>query len=181
MSNRPQPAPPRPTHLYLAHFRVRHHQLDPLGHVNNAAYLNFLEQAAIDHAAAGGYDVPRLQQIGGLFIARRHEIDFLRPAFAGDWLRIVTWAVEIHGARAVRAYELRRLPPAETAPGPPPDTLVDPDHPGRLAGELIVRARTEWAFVDAATGRPRRVPPDLRAAFLRDAPAGGQPLAPNHG
>jgi acyl-CoA thioesterase FadM len=39
--------PPR----FLAHVRVRFHDVDALGHVNNAAYLTFLEQAAIDHAA----------------------------------------------------------------------------------------------------------------------------------
>ena len=170
MSYRPQPAPPRPTHLYLAHFRVRHHQLDPLGHVNNAAYLNFLEQAAIDHAAAAGYDVDHLRRLGGLFIARRHEIDFLRPAFAGDWLRVATWAVDIHGARAIRAYEVFRLPAAAAAGSPPSDTLADPNALAHLPGELTVRARTEWAFVDAKTGRPRRVPTELRSAFLRVPP-----------
>ncbi len=74
----------QPRHRYLAHFRVRFHELDPLAHVNNAAYVNFLEQAAIDHAAAAGYDLERLRRVGGLFIARRHEIDFLRPVLAGQ-------------------------------------------------------------------------------------------------
>ena len=158
----------RATHVYLAHFRVRHHQLDPLGHVNNAAYLNFLEQAAIDHAAAAGYDVPRLRELGGLFIARRHEVDYLRPAQAGDWLRVVTWAVDLHGARAVRAYEIRRLPAAELTAGPPRDALLPPAALPDPSGDLIVRARTEWAFVDVATGRPRRIPAEMRSAFLRN-------------
>ena len=44
----------RAWHVYVAHFRVRFSDLDPLGHVNNAVYLNFLEQAAIDHATITG-------------------------------------------------------------------------------------------------------------------------------
>jgi len=158
----------RPVHAYVAHFRVRHHQLDPLGHVNNAAYLNFLEQAAIDHAAAAGYDVARLRATGGLFIARRHEIDFVRPAFAGDRLRVATWPVELRGARAIRAYEVRRLERSDDPGVTPPDALIDPAELAALGGDVIVRARTEWAFVDDRTGRPRRIPAEVRAAFLHD-------------
>lgn len=163
------PTPPegRARHLYLAHVRVRFHELDPLGHVNNAAYLNFLEQAAIDHAAAAGYDIGRLRAIGGLFIARRHEVDFLRPAYAGEWLRVVTWPFDMRGARALRAYEIRRLPIGPDS-SPPTDRLIDPtERP--TEGDLVVRARTEWAFVDADAGRPRRIPAELAADFLARA------------
>ena len=156
----------RAAHVYVAHFRVRHHQLDPLGHVNNATYLNFLEQAAIDHAAAAGFGVERLRELGGVFIARRHEVDYLRPALAGDWLRVLTWAVDLHGARAVRAYQIRLLDP-EAAAGPPRDGLVAPDALPSGSGEVVVQARTEWAFVDAESGRPRRIPSEIRAGFLR--------------
>ena len=157
-------------HVYLAHFRVRYHQLDPLGHVNNATYLNFLEQAAIDHTAAAGYDVERLREIGGVFIARRHEVDFLRPAYAGDWLQVATWAVEVYGARALRSYEVSRLPARGLAAGWPCDSLTVGSARAQGEGELIVRAKTEWAFVDLERRRPRRVPAELVAAFLPGDP-----------
>lgn len=163
----PPPSLAGATHVYLAHFRVRHHQLDPLGHVNNATYLNYLEQAAIDHAAAGGYDVERLRALGGLFIASRHEIDFLRPAVAGDWLRVTTWGLALHGARALRAYEIHRLSAAELALGPPRDRLLAPAAVPPPTADLLVRAQTHWAFVDPATNRPRRIPAALRDAFVR--------------
>jgi acyl-CoA thioester hydrolase len=156
----------RSRHVYLAHFRVRFNELDPLGHVNNAAYLTYLEQAAIDHAAAECYDAAHLRQLGGVFIARRHEIDYLRPAVEGDWLRVTTWPADLAGARATRAYEIGRLTPDELAAGPPQDGL----HPAATnrapAGDLIVQARTEWAYVDIVTGRPQRVPLEVIAAFL---------------
>lgn len=76
---------------FIAHVRVRFHDCDPLGHVNNAVYLGYLEQAAIDHAAAMNWPASRLQdEFGALFVARRHEIDFLRPAFENDVLEILT-------------------------------------------------------------------------------------------
>ena len=37
--------------------RVRHHEMDAFGHVNNAVYLNYVEEAAVDHARENGLDL----------------------------------------------------------------------------------------------------------------------------
>jgi acyl-CoA thioester hydrolase len=154
----------RARHLYLAHFRVRFHELDPLGHVNNAVYLNYLEQTAIDHADAEGYGAATLRDLGGVFIARRHEITYLRPAVENDVLRVTTWPADMSGARAIRAYEITRLP-VESGQSIPADGIRDlADTPA--VGEVIVSAQTEWAFVDPVSGRPRRIPVVVRDAFL---------------
>src|SRR5918998_6974370 len=93
---------------FAAYFRVRHYEADAIGHVNNAAYLHYLEQAAIEHSAAVGYPLGRYREMGTLFIVRRREIEYIRPASPGDVLEVVTWAEEIRGPRAVRAYEVYR-------------------------------------------------------------------------
>jgi len=152
-----------PPHGYAAYFRVRHHEMDALGHVNNAVYLNYLEQAGIEHSAALGYDGERLRELGGLFIARRHEIDYLRPAMAGDLLVVVTWIGEQKGAQAVRAYVLGRLDQQDG--GIPADHFLAPGF--ALPTTPLVRARTYWAWVGVADGRPRRLPAELREAFQR--------------
>lgn len=153
-------------HVYVAHFRVRNHELDSRGHVNNATYLNYLEQAAIDHAAAGGFSEERLREIGGVFVARRHEIDYLQPARAGDWLRVVTWPVDLGAAKAVRAYEISRLT-NQIVGSPPADGIHAPSEI-ELASDPIAKAQTIWAFVDVLSGRPRRMPPEILSEFLRD-------------
>lgn len=160
----PPGGPPPDIHGYVAHVRVRHHELDALGHVNNAAYLNYLEQAGIEHSTALGYGGERLRQLGGLFIARRHEIDYLRPALAGDLLQIVTWIGEQRGAQAVREYALARLATADRQ-NLPADRFLAPGF--ALPEAILVRARTYWVWVGADDGRPRRPPPDLRTAFQR--------------
>src|SRR5918995_4585823 len=102
---------PDPEHpAFETYFRVRFHEVDSLGHVNNAAYLNYVEQAAIDHATFLGLDLQRLQRLGGVFVARRHEIEYLKPTFAGDVLRVVTWLGEPRGARVDRRYLVYREP-----------------------------------------------------------------------
>ena len=91
MSHDPGLIPDLHVPAFETYFRVRFHEVDALGHVNNAAYLNYLEQAAIDHATFLGLDLQRLQELGGVFVARRHEVVFLKPTFTGDLLRVVTW------------------------------------------------------------------------------------------
>jgi acyl-CoA thioester hydrolase len=157
---------PQPRGVFLLTVRVRFHELDPLGHVNNAVFLTYLEEAAIEHAAAAGWPSSRLREHGGVFIARRHEIDFLQPAIEGDLLQVRTWAESMSGARALRAYEITRLDRAEGG-SPPQDGLVDAANVEPIARDrLLVRARTEWAFVDVAAGRPRRIPAAVRDDFL---------------
>ncbi|MDQ3856370.1 MAG: acyl-CoA thioesterase [Chloroflexota bacterium] len=155
-------APPR----FAAYFRVRHYEADALGHVNNATYLHYLEQAAIEHSAALGYTLERYRQLGALFIVRRHEIEYLQPAAPGEIVQVVTWAVEMQGARATRAYEVYRYGVGQPAGGSavPPDGFLGANDESRA--QLLVRARTLWVYIDVARGRPRRIPEALTADFL---------------
>lgn len=162
MSNGPEPGEGGDAPAYAAWFRVRFHEVDSLGHVNNASYLNYIEQAAIDHATHLGLDLPRLEALGGVFVAHRHEIVFHRPAFAGDLLRVETWLDPPTGARVVRNYRVYHEPDA--APGT--ERAGQPiDAPLRGAGgELVVSAMTEWVFA-SPSGRPRRIPQEVVALF----------------
>jgi acyl-CoA thioester hydrolase len=155
MSADPGPAPASGAPVFETYIRVRFHEVDALGHVNNAAYLNYLEQAAIDHASTLGLDLPRLRELGGVFVARRHEITFLKPAFAGDLLRVLTWLGKPRGARIERHSLVSREA----------DARAGTAFTGRLRegpleldqGTLVVRATTEWVFADPR-GQPRRIP-----------------------
>ena len=120
-----------------------------LGHVNNAVYLHYLEQAAWEHSEYLGVTLARYDELGGVFVMRKLEIDYLRPAVAGDTLEIMTWAHEMHGPRAVRKYEIAHA-----------DT-----------GKVLVRATALWAWIERATGRPRPMPPGLIELFSRPASA----------
>ncbi len=147
---------------FETYFRVRFHEVDALGHVNNAAYLNYLEQAAIDHATFLGLDLPRLQELGGVFVARRHEIVFVKPTFAGDLLRIITWLGEPRGARVERRYLVLRdlVSPTEVAVAGRPATWS-----GMPADErLVAQATTEWVFA-SRQGQPRRIPNEVIRLF----------------
>ena len=130
--------PPR----YSLRLQVPEADIDLLGHTNNVAYLRYLERAAIEHASALGFDLEHLRELGGFFVVRKHEIEYLRPTIAGDELEILTWVESMEATRTTRRYEIY-----DAATGLP-----------------VVRAATLWIWTDF-NGRPRRIPQVMRDAF----------------
>jgi acyl-CoA thioester hydrolase len=88
-----------------------------------------------------GFPLNRLLATGGAFVARRHEIDYIRPTFLGDRLTVRTRVTGMGGARSIREVSIVR------------------------GEDEVARSRTEWAFVDLKTARPRRVPEEILRAF----------------
>lgn len=111
--------------------------IDDLGHVNNAIYLVWLQEAAIAHSTANGWPIDRYRELNAGWIARAHNIEYRQSAFAGDRLRITTWVSGVRKVVSWRRYVIHRCED----------------------GAVIAEAETKWAFVDFTEFRPRRVPP----------------------
>lgn len=158
----------KPVSVLHTYVRVRFQECDPLGHVNNAVYITYLEQAAIDHAALANWPANRLlHECGAVFVAHRHEIQFHHSARENDVLEIITWPERASGARVTRRYRVYRvdqdpytIPPASLVTGE--DTAV------RDLYDLVVEATTDWALIDTNRNRPVRIPPNLIHDFLRE-------------
>jgi acyl-CoA thioester hydrolase len=116
---------------------------DELGHVNNVRWLAFVAELAGAHASLRGSDNDSLREQGALWIVRRHEIDYHRSALPGEEIVEETWVETMSGARSVRHSVFSRA-----------------DGAG-----VLVSAVTTWAYVDAKTQRPRRIPAEMIAAF----------------
>ena len=128
---------------FITQLRVRHYEMDALGHVNNAVYQHYLEQAAIEHSEHMGLSIERYRELGGVFVMRRLEIEYLRPSAAGNMLEIATWSEKMRGSRGTRRYEIRQV--------------------GK--DELLVVAEALWVWVDVTTMRPRPIPNLVLDAF----------------
>jgi len=126
---------------YISTRDVGDEDIDDLGHVNNIAYVRWIQDVAVAHSAAVGLGFDKYLAMGGVFVIRRHEIDYLRPLVRGDHVEVRTWIATVHAAKCARATEIRK------------------------DGQAVVRALTTWGFIDAATGRPTRIPDDVRVAF----------------
>jgi acyl-CoA thioester hydrolase len=123
--------------------------IDELGHVSNLVYLRWVLDAALAHSTAAGWDHAAYRALGGVFVVRRHEIEYLAAVFAGDAIEVVTWVAEWRGVTCQRHTSIRR---------------------GADRRE-VARAITRWAFIDLATGRPRKIPDELRGPFETAATA----------
>jgi acyl-CoA thioester hydrolase len=117
--------------------------IDALGHASNIAFVRWIQDVAVAHSEAVGFHLGRYVDVGGVFVVRRHEVDYLRPALRGERLVVRTRIDSAQAAKCERATEIAR----------------------EADGEVLARARTIWGYVEAKTGRPARIPNEVRVAF----------------
>ncbi len=118
-------------------------EADILGHANNVAYVEWMQQAALAHSAALGWPWQRYQQCRCGWVVRCHQIEYRRPAMPGDEIVVETWIATMQKVTSVRRYRICRV----------------------ADGKLLADAETKWAFVNFATGQPVRIPADISNAF----------------
>ena len=129
--------------IYSKRFAVPSAAIDRQGHVNNLAYVAWMQDVAIEHSAAVGWPMDRYLTLGAGWVVRSHFVEYLRPAFAGERLAIHTWVPEFSQRSTPRRYLFVR----------------EDDQ------QLLAQAETRWVFVDLVTGRRRALPEELVAAF----------------
>jgi acyl-CoA thioester hydrolase len=116
--------------------------VDENGHVNNVFYVQWMQDAAVRHyEAMGGTGLT--QALGATWVVRSHLVEYLRPAFEGERIRVSTWVANLRRVRSLRRYRFVRL----------------------ADGQLLVRGETDWVFVDATSGAPRAVPVEVAGLF----------------
>ena len=126
---------------FLLRVRAEPADIDGLGHVSNLVYLRWVLEAALAHSTAKGLDEAAYKARGQGWVVRRHEIDYLRAAFAGDVLVVETRVASIAAASSTRRTRILR------------------------EGEVLARAATNWAYVDFRTSRPMRIPEEVKSLF----------------
>lgn len=130
--------------------QVRTYELDGLGHVNNAMYARYLEEAAVRASGDAGFTFDWYIEHGTVWLVRSLALRYYAPAVYGDELEITTWVADGRRVSSHRDYAIHRV----------------------RDGELVLRARANWVYVDRATLRPVRIPQEIYDAF---APAGETP------
>src|SRR5689334_25369565 len=91
--------------IFTYSFTVPDNVIDENGHVNNVAYVQWMQDAAIRHAEALTDYTPAENTT---WYAREHRIEYLFPAFLGEELEVRTWLSEVKRVRAYRRYEFVR-------------------------------------------------------------------------
>ena len=138
------------TPIFTHQLEVRFRDCDPMGHVNNAVYLTYLEQARFAHWRANGLAGHTLDSapadgggpaIPGVIVARV-EIDYRRSARHADVLRVHLGVAAIGRTSFTYEYE-----------------IVD------THARVVATARSVQVMYDDGANRPVPIPADIRGRF----------------
>ncbi len=128
------------TNRHCQTFTALPEHIDELGHVNNAVWVDWIQQLATAHWALVA--APE-HQAAYIWVVTRHEIDYRGNIGPGASVTGETWIPSgPTGARFVRRAEFRGAD-----------------------GKVLVSSNTTWAMIDRATGRLARVREDVTAPF----------------
>jgi len=131
-----------PESIFIYSFTIPESVIDENGHVNNVAYVQWMQDAAIRHgqqwlADYNGYNP------NTTFVAREHRIEYLLPTFLGEEIEVRTWLNEARRVRLHRRYEFMR----------------------KSDGKVVAKGETDWVYVDVKTGRPMAIPANILELF----------------
>ena len=125
---------------HLHRIGVTPSDIDFMGHVNNARYLNWVQDAVLAHwhklappEAAAKY----------LWVALKHEITYRKPAFLDDVVIASVVLEKVQGARSF--YE----------------TII------KRGEDVLAEVKSSWCCIDAVTLRPARIAADIQAYFFQ--------------
>ncbi|SOE20761.1 acyl-CoA thioester hydrolase [Spirosomataceae bacterium TFI 002] len=118
---------------------VNQNHLDELNHVNNVVYFEFLQEAAIAHwhAIAPDNIIDSVR-----WVVKKHEIEYFKPAFLGDLLKVKTWVQEFTAISSLRCYEITR------------------------GEDVIAKANTLWIALGKESMKPQRLDKSVSKLFF---------------
>jgi acyl-CoA thioester hydrolase len=115
--------------------------IDFMGHVNNARYLNWVQDAVLAHWQKLA---PAEEVASKAWVALKHEITYRKPAFIEDDVIASTVLESFKGARAFYSTVIKR------------------------GEEVLAEVKSAWCCIDAETLRPARIDEGMRRFFLPD-------------
>jgi len=115
--------------------------IDENGHANNVAYVQWMQEVAVEHyASLGGLEA---QKDYGTWLVREHKVEYFLPGLEGEEVEVRTWVENVRGVRSLRKYEFVR----------------------KKDGKTLAKGETDWVFVARKSGKPLAIPKEVRALF----------------
>ncbi|HZG63606.1 MAG TPA: thioesterase family protein [Rubrobacteraceae bacterium] len=125
--------------IHEVSFRVRYSETDAQGIVNNANYLSYFEVGRVEWLRAVGFSYKELEKKGYGFVVVEVRASYRKAAFFDDELMLRTELAELKRASLRFTYTLLR------------------------GEEVVATGYTRHGCLDLATGKARRMPPELDA------------------
>ncbi len=122
---------------------VRYAETDQMGWVHHSRYLVWFEIARTKLCLESGYHYAEIEAMGTWLVVTGAELRYRQGARYGDTVTVVCSLTRLVSRGLTFGYEVRR------------------------GAELLVTGSTEHVWVEAASGRPCRIPEVLRPGFER--------------
>lgn len=119
-------------------FSVEKSDIDVQGHVNNVAFVRWIQDVAVAHWFSITTEEMREKYT---WVVLRHEIDYKKQAFENEEVTAITWVGEPTRISWERFTEIRR------------------------GEDLLVQARSVWCLIDRETSKPTRITSELKELF----------------
>jgi acyl-CoA thioester hydrolase len=126
--------------MKFAHsFRVEKSDIDAQGHVNNVAYVRWIQDVAVAHWLSVASEETREKYT---WMLTRHEIDYKKQVFENEQITVVTWVGEATRVSWERFTEIFR------------------------GEDLAAKARSVWCLINREKGKPARISDDLKRLLI---------------
>lgn len=119
-------------------FRVSAEDIDEQGHVNNVAYVRWIQNIAVAHWFSQASEA---MQEKFSWVVIRHEIDYKKQAFENEEIIVTTWVGKPTRISWERFTEIKR------------------------GADLLCQARSVWCLIDRQTSRPTRITSQMKEIF----------------
>ena len=113
--------------------------IDFMGHVNNARYLNWVQDTVLAHWRKLA---PADEVASKAWVALKHEITYRKPAFLDDEVIATTVLEKIKGARSFYNTIIRR------------------------GEDVLAEVKSMWCCLDSETHRPARISPAVAKTYF---------------
>lgn len=119
-------------------FTVSASDIDAQGHVNNVAYVRWIQDIAVAHWFA---EATAEMQEKFAWVVIRHEIDYKKQAFENEEIVIETSVGEPTRISWERFTEVKR------------------------GADLLCKARSVWCLINKTNGKPARITEEMKKLF----------------
>ncbi len=129
--------------IFCHSFVVTQDVIDENEHVNNVAYVQWMQEVAILHSNAVGCTRELYHRVGGGWVIRSHSIEYKAAAFEGDEIELYSWVSNMKKISSLRKYKFVH----------------------KESQKVLAVAETNWVYYNLKTNRPCAIHDEVKGAF----------------
>ncbi|CAA0082155.1 Uncharacterised protein [Zhongshania aliphaticivorans] len=125
-------------------FNVMAEHIDFIGHVNNAVYVAWCQQAGWQHSLTLGLGLDEYRSLDAAMVIRRANYDYILSAYTDEECIMGTWLTNNdHKLTMERHFQLLRL----------------------SDGKTLLRGHWQLVCIRMSNGKPRRMPAEFDSGY----------------